>query len=496
MKKPMNVSIMNGRGRGLLGLLSLVLALVLGSVLTAQTHEKVLITGAKIVPMSGKVLDKGEILIEYGRITAMGAKLERPFDAWVVDASGKTIYPGAVDPMTVRGLDVPNESLDTTPFVEVYDAFDPSDRALEIALRNGTTTLHVSQGPNCVISGVSRMFIPVGLRVEEMTVRADGGLRVNFAPKGGYDHAVQYSQLREAFVDLDRYLDDLAEKLYEADLEKKGEKLEVGPEEARKRGRPLISLEKMDDRHRNLYRLREGRLDAYIYCVRAMEVAPALAFVKREGLEKTCTFILAGDTFKALKLLKGLARPIIIPKSAFVFTEADRITGELHDTFTPKEFAKAKIPFAVGEFVDPWATAARLIRGGISRTEAVSAVTVNAAKAIGMESRVGALAAEHDGNLVMFTGDPLDLTTWVDSVWIQGIPVYERSKDKRLRDLLEGVYETTERERRAAAAKKAKEAKTSESKPAKTGSKKPTEKKGGQPSKPKSAKKSGAGQGQ
>ncbi|HGY92500.1 MAG TPA: hypothetical protein ENK43_15135 [Planctomycetes bacterium] len=492
MKKPMNASIMNRKGGSRLGVLSLVLTLVLGSALTAQTHEKVLITGAKIVPMSGKVLEKGEILIEYGRITAMGEKLERPFDAWVVDAAGKTIYPGAVDPMTVRGLDVPNETLDLTPFVEVYDAFDPSDRALEIALRNGTTTLHVSQGPNCVISGVSRMFIPVGLRVEEMTVRADGGLRINFAPKGGYDHAVQYSQLREAFDDLDRYLDDLAEKLYEADLEKKGEKLKVGPEEARKRGRPLISLEKMSDRYRNLYRLREGRLDAYIYCVRAMEVAPALAFVKREGLEKTCTFVLAGDTFKAAKLLKGLARPIIIPKSAFVFTEADRISGELHDTFTPQAFAKAKIPFAVGGFVDPWATAARLMRGGIPRAEALSAVTSNAAKAIGMEQRVGALAAERDGNLVMFTGDPLDLTTWVDSVWIQGIPVYERSKDKRLRDLLEGVYETKERERRAEAAKKAKAEKTSESKPAKTS----TEKKGGKPSESKAVKKSAAGQGQ
>ncbi len=492
MKKPMNASIMNRERRGRPGLLSLVLALVLGSALSAQTHEKVLITGAKIVPMSGKVLARGEILIEYGRITAMGEKLERPFDAWVVDASGKTIYPGAVDPMTVRGLDVPNETLDITPFVEVYDAFDPSDRALEIALRNGTTTLHVSQGPNCVISGVSRMFIPVGLRVEEMTVRADGGLRVNFAPKRGYDHAVQYSQLREAFADLDRYLDDLAEKLYEDDLKKKGEKLTVGPEEARKRGRPLISLEKMDDRHRNLFRLREGRLDVYVYCVRAMEVAPALAFVKREGLEKTCTFILAGDTFKAAKLLKGLARPIIIPKSAFVFTEADRITGDLHDTFTPAAFRKAKIPFAVGEFVDPWATAARLVRGGIPGSEALAAVTSNAAKAIGMEARVGALAAEHDGNLVMFTGDPLDLTTWVDSVWIQGIPVYERSKDKRLRDLLEGVFETSERERRAAAAKKAATEKKGGSKPSKSGS----EKKSQKPSKPKSAKKTGAGQGQ
>ena len=161
--------------------------------------------------------------------------------------------------------------------VSPADAIDPSKRYFEEALRGGILSVHACQGNNTVISAVSRVVRPIGLTVAEMTVRADGGVKISFAPKRGYDRSAQMAILRETFAELDRYLEGLAEKLYEEDLKKKGEKLEVGPDEAAKKGKDLITLARIDDRHRNLVRLRKGRLDVFAWCAPRSEEIHAIA---------------------------------------------------------------------------------------------------------------------------------------------------------------------------------------------------------------------------
>ena len=98
--------------------------LVLAVSATAQVGDKVFIEGARIVPVVGPEIEKGNILIENGKIVAIGAEIEKPFDARVIDAVGRVAFPGWVDPMNSRGLDVSNENLDVVPFLEVYDAID------------------------------------------------------------------------------------------------------------------------------------------------------------------------------------------------------------------------------------------------------------------------------------------------------------------------------------------------------------------------------------
>ncbi|MCA9320875.1 MAG: amidohydrolase family protein, partial [Planctomycetes bacterium] len=438
--------------------------LVLAVSATAQVGDKVFIEGARIVPVVGPEIEKGNILIENGKIVAIGAEIEKPFDARVIDAVGRVAFPGWVDPMNSRGLDVSNENLDVVPFLEVYDAIDPSDRNFELALRHGITTLHVSQGNNTVVSGLSRVLRPVGLSVQEMTVRADGGLKIAFAPKNGYDHAVQRAVLRETFDELDRYLEALAERLYEADLKKKGEDLTVGPEEAREKGKDLITLAKIDDAHRNLMRLRQGRLDAYLYCERAMDIAPALAFAKAQGIDAQSSVVLDAEAHKGAALLKDLARPVILDADRLVYSEVDRITLETEDTFVPSVLVAAKVPFCIGGTLEPWLAAARCVREGVSRQVALEACTLQAAKSIGMGHRVGSLEVGKDGNVLLLTGDPLDTMTWVDEVWIEGRRVYERSKDQRLRDLLLGIEETNILDRRAEEEAKKKAAESEKSK--------------------------------
>jgi imidazolonepropionase-like amidohydrolase len=430
---------------------------ITATALQAQYTDKIFVKNAKIVPVVGKTIEKGHLLIEDGKIVGMGADMKAPFDARVIEADGMLVMPGYVEAMTSRGMDVANENVPVAPFLQVFDAIDPSDEYFEGALRNGYTTLHVSQGNNTVVAGVSRMLRPLGLSVEEMTVKPEGGLKISLSPRRGYDHAVQLAALRGAFDELDRYLDAEAERLYAEDRKKAGEEVLVTPAEARKLGRPMIKPSKLNDKYRNLYRLVQGKLDAYLWCQRAMDVDRAVAFAKKHGLDSNMTMVLGSESYKAAKSLEGLKRPVIVPVESFVHREIDRLTLEEKDTFLPGVLAERKVPFAVAGATEPWYAAARLVRNGIPRQQALEAVTIAAARAIGMDHRVGSLEKGKDGNLVILSGDPLDTTSWVEMVVIEGRLVYERSKDKRLRHLIQGIYDT-KMIRKQAAEKKTKDA--------------------------------------
>ena len=135
--------------------------------------NKVAFTGGTVLTVSGPVIEGGVILVEDGIITAVGeGDTEIPYDAMEVDCTGMILAPGFVDPHSADGLDIPNENLPKAPFVDVFDAIDPSKFFFEDSLRNGVTTIHVMQGNNCVVGGVSRIVHPIGLSPHEMSRQA------------------------------------------------------------------------------------------------------------------------------------------------------------------------------------------------------------------------------------------------------------------------------------------------------------------------------------
>ena len=423
----------------------------------AQISHKVLLHGADIHPIVGEPIKGGSILVENGKIVAVGKDVKAPFDAKVIDATGKVIIPGLVTPYTSTGLDRANESADVGAFLNVFDAIDPSDTYFQEALRSGVTTTHVSQGLACVISGVSRVLRPVGITVDEMTVRADLGMVVAFGPKPGLDRASQLAVLRRTWKDLDRYLELRAEQLYEADLKKKDEELLVGPEEARKLGKELVTIDKLDDQHRNLELLRRGKFAAFGWCALAMDIAPCVDMAKQQGFHDRLTLWIGSDCHKAARSLRKIGRPVVLPTSQFIYSERDRLTGDVEQSFVPKVLHDAGLEFAITGGPQPLYDAARLVRNGVPRNVALQAVTINAARALGMADRLGSIEKGKDGNFVVLSGDPFDLLTWVEEVYIEGHRVYEKSKDVRLRDVIQGAYDTD----RKAADKKAAEAKKS-----------------------------------
>jgi len=424
---------------------SIVLTVVFGLVAVgarATPPTKVALQGGRIIPVVGQEIAQGTLLIENGKITAIGRKVKIPYDAMVVDVTGKVVFPGMIVPHTSGGLDRSNENLPVTPFLDVYDAIDPSSLFFEDALRDGSLAIHVIQGNSCVIGGLSRLVRPIGRTTDEMTIRPTIALKLSASPKSGYDRMLQMATMRETFLELEYYLENLAEKRYEEKLKDDKKEIDVPPEEARKEGRSLIQDEHLDDKHRNLVKLTDGRLDAWIYCGSAMDVAPAIKTAKDNGFLDRSVFVLGTDAYRAASELKAAGRPVVLPIE-LVHQERDPITGELSETFVPKVIHDAGllyalVPNASSSLAERYLTyqAARCVRHGIPRQATLEAITLNAARMLGVDDRLGSLEVGKVGNVVILSGDPLDFNSWVEKAYIDGILAYDRASDVRLKELL------------------------------------------------------------
>lgn len=437
---------------------SLVLApALLASLLAAPAlaDGKLAIKVGRIITMNGPEIVNGVILIENGRITAVGTNLKLPWDAVVIDQPKMVAFPGMVEAHSARGMDRPNENIDVAPFLSVADSIDPVGFYFEDALRWGITTINVQQGPECVIGARGMIVKPVGITIEDMLVKPDGGLKISASPKRGNSPATQQQALRAAFADLRTYLDDIVrdkkqggdrakrEALFQGrDLE--GEKSKgkpMGGSAWKVEGLELIPRGEIDEKQEPLLALVEGRIPAFIYCARPMDVERALEIARTNGFLARTTLVCYTACWKAADSIAAAGVSVVL-EGPLVQLERDPITGKEIETFVPKIFADKKIPFALSSTNTTteslWFQAATAVGLGLPREMALKAATVVPATILGLQKRVGSIEVGKDGNVLLFSGDPLSVTAFVEHVIVEGKPVYDRSKDIRVKALLEG----------------------------------------------------------
>ena len=427
----------------------------------AAAPAKLALQGGRIISVTGEDIAQGTLLIENGKITAVGEDVEVPYDAMMVDVTGKVLFPGTISPHTWEGLDRPNESLPVAPYLDVYDALDPSSLSFENALRDGVLGMHIVQGNGCVIGGLSRLVHPIGRTPDEMTIRPGIALKMSTSPQSQFDRMSQMATMRETFLDLQEYLGNLAEQRYEAQLKQEKKELDVAPDKARELGRDLIRDQDCDDKHRNLFLLINGRLDAWIYCGAATDVAPAIRMAQENGFLERTVFVLGVDAYRAVKELKAAKRPVVLSE-VLMHQERDPISGALRETFAPKVIHDAGIQFALqpnrsaslGEGYLGY-QAARCVRHGIPRQAALEAITLNPARMLGVEDRLGSLEVGKEAYVLVLSGDPLDFNSWVEQAYIRGVLAYDRNEDVRLKAMLDLKDRIDEEEQKKAAAEKA-----------------------------------------
>ncbi len=383
----------------------------------AATRDFVLHAG-KLVGPGGRLMEGGaSVLVSGGRIAEVREGFVNPWNAEIRDRRDAWLLPGFVECHSQAGMDRANEQAPNTPFVSVLDGLDPLSDDFEDLLREGVTTVFVVPGDETVVGGQGLVLKPVGRTAEEMIVRRDAGMKVALAPRRGTSRMAQLAELRRAFADARRG---------------EGERALDDPD------RPVD-----DPRQAALHRVLQGEMPLVVACDEPVDVANALRLL--DDLHVQGFLSLGPACRRAFPLLAEKRVGAVLPADLEPL-ERDPETGRETRRRLVREARDAGLtivlqadegsPYARRSL---WWQAATAVGQGLTREEAFAAVTENGAKLLGVADRVGSIAAGHDANLVIWTGDPMDPASWVDVVLLEGETVYERSKDKKLERLLDGL---------------------------------------------------------
>ena len=425
----------------------------------AMDADSVVIEAGRVITQAGDEIENGIIVIEDGRITAIGPadEVEKPWDAPVIGGPDLVAFPGFVEAHTSSGIDRPNENVDVAPFLDIRDSIDPVGFYFEDCLRYGITTVNVQQGDNCVVGGSGMIVRPVGMTVEEMMVRPQAGLKICANPKNGKSRATQMQVLRQTFESLRRYLEDLVqserdergfaerEALFQGrDLD--GDKAEgraMGGSTWKVEGLELIPRGAIDEKQEPLLNLVEGRVPVFLRCKVPVDVHNALAVARENGFLMRTTLVIDAACWRAADVIAEAGVPVVL-EGDLVDMRRNPLTGEEEETFAPEILAEKGIRFALSVSDRPntqalWYQAALAVGLGLDRAQALDAVTRVPAEILGMGADVGSLEVGKLGNVILLSGDPLSITSWVERVVIEGREVYDRSADVRNLHLLEGV---------------------------------------------------------
>jgi imidazolonepropionase-like amidohydrolase len=441
---------------------------VLAAAATAPAQDQLAVKGGRIVPIAGPALDGGVILIRDGRIQAVGKDLAIPADYKVIDAAGKVVLPGFIEAHSARGMDRGNERNDNVPFLSVVDAIDPGQEYFEDCRRNGVTTVAVVPGDETMIGGQAAIIKTAGTFVDQMLLKRHAGLKISLRPSTGRSRMSHLATLRREF--------DAARDFVQEERERT--KVTAGasrPAPARPDGdgpmadepvqqpppvgdapqaTPEIQQADTNARREALARLLKGELTAFIYCDAALDVPQAVKLVQTYQLK--AILVLGQNCYKAAPQVAASKLPVVLDPT-LVFWETDPRTGEDRKIILPRIYREAGVPVtfqvtgaaSASPFFSPnlpgtlgsnylWYQAATAVKYGTPVAEALEAITLRPARILGVSELVGSIEPGKDADLVILTGDPLKLDTWVETTLVRGQVVYERDKDRKLQHLLQG----------------------------------------------------------
>lgn len=377
------------------------------------------ITHAHVVPIEGEPFE-GTVLIEDGTITALGADLEVPGGAEVVDAGGRWLLPGLVDAHVHLGVWEEGEGWagqDTNEMTDpvmaaarALDAINPRERGFDDALMGGITTVNVNPGSGNPIGGLAVALKTYGRVVDEMVLRSPSGIKAALGenPKRVYGDQQKTPStrlgvalvLRQAFTAARNHQAKLAAATDDEPVEHN-----------------LV--------HEALGQVLDRQIPWRQHCHRADDIATAIRIAEEFGydlvLDHGTESYLIADLLaeKAIPVLYG---PMIVSRSKVEVRDRSPKAPGILDRAGVKVSIITDHPVVPVEFLITQAALA--VKEGMDPEAAIRAVTINPAHVLGVADRVGSLAAGKDGDVVLWSGDPLDFTSRALRVWIGGREVY------------------------------------------------------------------------
>lgn len=387
----------------------------------------IVIKNGYIKTMTGEDIENGQIIIEEGKIKAVGKDLEVPEDAEIIDAKGYMVTPGFVDAhchigmweegIGFEGSDGNEDTEPITPQLRAIDAINPMDQGFQDAVEGGVTSAVTGPGSANVIGGTFLAMKTYGRRVDDMVIKDPVAMKIAFGenPKRVYDEQHKSPVTRMAIAAL------LRETLYEAKQYK--EDLDAAKEDPDKKPDFDMKLEALLPVMR-----KEIPLKAHAH--RADDIFTALRIAREFDLDITLDHCTEGHLIA--DELKEAGKPCLIGP-----TFGSRTKYELKNKSfeTPKIlFDKGiKIAIITDSNVIPIQhipmCAGMAVKAGLPEEEAWKAITINPAEIAGIADRVGSIEAGKDADIAIFKGNPLmDIDYETAMTIIDGKVVYKNDK--------------------------------------------------------------------
>jgi imidazolonepropionase-like amidohydrolase len=405
--------------------LHMFLILLTAGLVSAQADDTVVIRGAKILTVTRGVIDNGSVLIETGKIAALGTDIRVPAGAELIAASGAVITPGLIDSHSHLGLGPSggvtedNEMSDpATPQLRVIDSIHPEGMAphrhsFRDAVSEGVTTIIARPGSGNVIGGQAAALKLTGKTVDEMVLAFPVDMKMAMGKKSYYASKGRLPTtrmgtayiVRQAMVDAEQYRDSW--KRYEE----------------KKKTDPDAQPPKRDLKNEAMLKVLNREIPVHIHCSRVDDIMTAVRLAEEFDFYR----LSLGHAVESYKVAEELAeRGVVVVVGPLMITYDDE--GHLVDLadYLVKHGVEISImtdaDVVQQEFLRYQAAIA--IKYGLDPDEALKAITLNPAKLIGMEDRIGSLEPGKDADLVIFDGDPFDVQTRVLKTFINGKLVY------------------------------------------------------------------------
>ncbi len=394
---------------------------------------------ARIIPVEGEIIEKGTLLIEDDKIVDLGIDLS--IDGYEkIDCSGKTITPGLIDAHSHVGVFEEgtsaghvhdgNETSDvTTHYLRTMDSLFPFDMGFEDARQGGVTTMGVTHGSANPIGAQFVVVKSVGITVSDLVIKEPAGVKFAMGenPKrvGQNNKRAPHTRMavawtiRKAFYDALDYRRDLEE--YEFN-KLKNEKEEEGK-------RKYIKPPKKDLGKEVLLDLIDGKMPVRSHAHRADDIETAIRLSEEFGYKIVIEH--ATESYKIKDYIVEKQIPVVIGP---IFGRGSRVKNELRD----QQMSTPGVMVRAGAFVCLTTDAPvipidslrdsliQCIREGLPEDKALEIVTINPAKILEVDDRVGSLKAGKDADFLIFGGNPLESRTKLLSTYINGKQVFNR----------------------------------------------------------------------
>ncbi|MBA2380200.1 MAG: amidohydrolase family protein [Blastocatellia bacterium] len=387
-------------------------------------QQAVAFTNARIIPIVGPEIESGTIIIQNGKIIAVGANLPIPANARTINAQGKVIMPGLVDTHSHIGSGSGADgSGPIQPDVRLLDGLNARSSTIQRAQAGGLTTVNVMPGSGHLNSGQT-LYIKLrdnANKVDDLLIydkekRYMGGIKfangTNSIRSGGGSfpgtRAKSAALVREQFIKAQEYR-----------------------EKIQKAGKDVSKLPPRDLAMDTLVEVLEGKRMVHFHTHRHDDVLTALRLQKEFGFRIVLQHV--SEAWKVADEIAAAKAP-----ASIIFIDSPGGKLETADIRFENGVALERAGALVGFHTDDGITDSRhflrsaglAVRAGMSREKALYALTMANAIMMDLEDRVGSLEVGKDADLIIISGDPLSVYTHVLETWVDGQKVFDRSDPK------------------------------------------------------------------